>query len=62
MENKKLPASYRIALGQIKRYFGDSKPTEKEVKNYMGRISGPILDRMDLYIEIKGEEPCATLI
>jgi magnesium chelatase family protein len=27
--------------------------TEKEVKNYMGRISGPILDRMDLYIEIK---------
>lgn len=32
MENKKVPASYRIALGQIKRYFGDSKPTEKEVK------------------------------
>lgn len=27
--------------------------SEKEVKNYMGRISGPILDRMDLYIEIK---------
>lgn len=38
--------------------YGDDrgKPcncTEKEVKNYMGRISGPILDRMDLYIDIK---------
>ena len=27
--------------------------SEKDVKNYLGRISGPILDRMDLYIEIK---------
>lgn len=27
--------------------------SEKDVKNYLGRISGPILDRMDLYIDIK---------
>ena len=39
MENKKLPASYRIALGQIKRYFGDSKPTEKEVKRIAVEIA-----------------------
>lgn len=39
MENKKLPASYRIALGQIKRYFGDSKPTEKEVKKIAVEIA-----------------------
>lgn len=39
MENKKVPASYRIALGQIKRYFGDSKPTEKEVKKIAVEIA-----------------------
>ena len=39
MRNKELPASYRIALGQIKRYFGDSKPTEKEVKNIAVEIA-----------------------
>lgn len=38
--------------------YGDDtgKPctcSERDVKNYIGRISGPILDRMDLYIEIK---------
>lgn len=27
--------------------------SEKEVRNYLSRISGPILDRMDLYIDIK---------
>lgn len=39
MENKKVPPSYRIALGQIKRYFGDSKPTEKEVKKIAVEIA-----------------------
>ena len=29
--DKRVPASYRIALGQIKRYFGDSTPTKKDL-------------------------------
>src|SRR5262249_50770255 len=31
---------------------GESKSTPREVQNYLGRISGPLLDRIDLHIEV----------
>ena len=38
-------------------YYGndDNRCTcsEKEIKNYIGKISGPLLDRIDLHIEVK---------
>ncbi len=37
-------------------YFGDGtdrcKCTETQIKNYLGKISGPLLDRIDLHIEV----------
>ena len=39
-------------------YYGDSRHACKcsvhEIRRYMGRISGPILDRMDLHVEVPG--------
>ncbi len=31
---------------------GESKSTPREIQNYLGRISGPLLDRIDLHIEV----------
>jgi magnesium chelatase family protein len=31
---------------------GESKSSPREIQNYMGRISGPLLDRIDLHIEV----------
>jgi magnesium chelatase family protein len=31
---------------------GDSKSTPREIQNYLGRVSGPLLDRIDLHIEV----------
>lgn len=31
---------------------GDSKSSPREIQNYLGRISGPLLDRIDLHIEV----------
>jgi magnesium chelatase family protein len=30
----------------------ESKSTPREIQNYLGRISGPLLDRIDLHIEV----------
>jgi len=47
---------------------GESKCSPREIQNYLGRISGPLLDRIDLHIEvpavkfreITGERPGET--
>jgi magnesium chelatase family protein len=31
---------------------GDSRCSPREIQNYLGRISGPLLDRIDLHIEV----------
>ena len=31
---------------------GESKSSPREIANYLGRISGPLLDRIDLHIEV----------
>jgi magnesium chelatase family protein len=31
---------------------GDSKSSPREIQNYLGRISGPLLDRIDLHVEV----------
>ena len=31
---------------------GESKSSPREIQNYLGRISGPLLDRIDLHIEV----------
>lgn len=31
---------------------GESKSTPREIQNYLGRISGPLLDRIDLHVEV----------
>ena len=30
----------------------ESKSSPREIQNYLGRISGPLLDRIDLHIEV----------
>jgi magnesium chelatase family protein len=30
----------------------ESKSSPREIKNYLGRISGPLLDRIDLHVEV----------
>lgn len=31
---------------------GESRSTPRDIQNYLGRISGPLLDRIDLHIEV----------
>ena len=31
---------------------GESRSTPREIQNYLGRISGPLLDRIDLHVEV----------
>jgi magnesium chelatase family protein len=31
---------------------GESRSTGREIQNYLGRISGPLLDRIDLHVEV----------
>jgi magnesium chelatase family protein len=31
---------------------GESRSTPREIQNYLGRISGPVLDRIDIHIEV----------
>jgi predicted ATPase with chaperone activity len=31
---------------------GESKSSPREVQNYLERISGPLLDRIDLHVEV----------
>jgi magnesium chelatase family protein len=31
---------------------GESKSSPREIQNYFGRISGPLLDRIDLHVEV----------
>src|SRR5205823_10958987 len=31
---------------------GESRSTPREIQNYLGRVSGPLLDRIDLHIEV----------
>ena len=31
---------------------GDSRSSPREIQNYLGRISGPLLDRIDLHVEV----------
>src|SRR4051794_10606116 len=31
---------------------GESRSTPREIQNYLGRISGPLLDRVDLHVEV----------
>src|ERR1700749_5129130 len=30
----------------------ESRSSQREIQNYLGRISGPLLDRIDLHIEV----------
>ncbi len=47
---------------------GESKSSPREIQNYLGRVSGPLLDRIDLHIEVPqvkfremtGEKPGET--
>jgi len=32
--------------------LGESKSSPREIQNYLGRISGPLLDRIDMHIEV----------
>ncbi len=32
--------------------LGEPKSSPREIQNYLGRISGPLLDRIDLHIEV----------
>jgi magnesium chelatase family protein len=34
------------------RMPGESRSTPREIQNYLGRISGPLLDRIDMHIEV----------
>src|SRR5205814_1864047 len=31
---------------------GESKSSPREIQSYLGRISGPLLDRVDLHVEV----------
>ena len=31
---------------------GESKSSPREIQNYLGRVSGPLLDRIDLHVEV----------
>ena len=31
---------------------GESQCTPREIRNYLGRVSGPLLDRIDLHLEV----------
>ena len=31
---------------------GESRSSPREIQNYLGRISGPLLDRIDLHVEV----------
>src|SRR5213076_916017 len=31
---------------------GESRSAPREIQNYLGRISGPLLDRIDLHVEV----------
>ena len=31
---------------------GESKSSPREIQNYLGRISGPLLDRIDMHVEV----------
>jgi magnesium chelatase family protein len=31
---------------------GESRSSQREIQNYLGRISGPLLDRIDLHVEV----------
>ena len=31
---------------------GESRSSPREIQNYLSRISGPLLDRIDLHIEV----------
>jgi len=31
---------------------GESRSSPREIQNYLGRVSGPLLDRIDLHIEV----------
>ena len=47
----------------------ESRCSPREIQNYLGRISGPLLDRIDLHVEVPpvkfgeiiGERSCETL-
>jgi len=32
--------------------FGDPDDSPREIQNYLGRVSGPLLDRIDLHVEV----------
>src|ERR1043166_1900968 len=32
---------------------GESRSSPREIQNYLGRVSGPLLDRIDLHIEVR---------
>jgi magnesium chelatase family protein len=34
------------------KMLGESKSSPREIQSYLGRISGPLLDRIDLHIEV----------
>ena len=34
------------------RCRGESRSSPREIQNYLGRISGPLLDRIDLHVEV----------
>src|SRR5438034_6201849 len=34
------------------RMPGESRCSPREIQNYLGRISGPLLDRIDLHVEV----------
>ena len=38
----------------------ESRSSPREIQNYLGRISGPLLDRIDLHVEVPSVKPTAN--
>jgi predicted ATPase with chaperone activity len=36
----------------MEKCWGESRRSPRDIQNYLGRISGPLLDRIDLHVEV----------
>jgi magnesium chelatase family protein len=51
---RRLQRGYKKATSRTPdgKTVGESRSSPREIQNYLGRISGPLLDRIDLHIEV----------